>query len=228
MSAHPEVPVYGRLRIKVGIRHREIIPLCHNAEMTQLVLASTSPYRRALLERLGLPFVQAKPAVDETPLPQEAPLALCLRLAREKARALADQYPTAWLIGSDQVAVCKGRILGKPGSAPAALAQLQWQRGSVTLFHTAVCLYRPADGAEQTQIVTTEVHWLSAEELSDERLARYVALENPLDCAGAAKSEGLGTVLLAKTITPDSTALVGLPMVALTAMLRGWGLDPLG
>jgi septum formation protein len=195
--------------------------------MVQLVLASTSPYRRQLLGRLGLPFEQAKPMVDETPLPAETPLALSLRLAKAKAMALAEQFPQAWLIGSDQVAVCKGRLMGKPGTPQAALAQLQWQRGSITSFHTAVCLYRPDHGESQVQIVSTDVHWLDETELSDAQLQRYIELESPLDCAGAAKSEGLGTALIAKMDTPDPTALIGLPMVALTKMLRTWGLDPL-
>lgn len=195
--------------------------------MVQLVLASTSPYRRQLLSRLGLPFEQAKPMVDEAALPEEGPLALSLRLAKAKAMALAAQYPQAWLIGSDQVAVCKGRLMGKPGTPQAALAQLQWQRGSITSFHTAVCLYRPDHGESQIQIVSTDVHWLDETELSDARLQRYIELESPLDCAGAAKSEGLGTVLIARMDTPDPTALIGLPMVALTKMLRAWGLDPL-
>jgi septum formation protein len=195
--------------------------------MVQLVLASTSPYRRQLMSRLGLPFEQAKPMVDETPLPGEAPLALSLRLAKAKAMALAQQFPQAWLIGSDQVAVCKGRLMGKPGTPQAALAQLQWQRGSITSFHTAVCLHRPESGESQVQIVSTDVHWLDETELSDAQLQRYIELESPLDCAGAAKSEGLGTVLIARMDTPDPTALIGLPMVALTKMLRAWGLDPL-
>jgi septum formation protein len=195
--------------------------------MVQLVLASTSPYRRQLLARLGLPFDQAKPMVDETPLPGESPLALSLRLAKAKAMVLAQQYPQAWLIGSDQVAVCKGRLMGKPGTPQAALSQLQWQRGSVTSFHTAVCLFRADTGESQIQIVSTDVHWLAESELSDTQLQRYIDLESPLDCAGAAKSEGLGTVLIQKMDTPDPTALIGLPMVALTKMLRTWGLDPL-
>ncbi len=195
--------------------------------MVQLVLASTSPYRRQLLARLGLPFDQAKPMVDETPLPGESPLVLSLRLAKAKAMALAQQYPQAWLIGSDQVAVCKGRLMGKPGTPQAALSQLQWQRGSVTSFHTAVCLFRADTGESQIQIVSTDVHWLAESELSDAQLQRYIDLESPLDCAGAAKSEGLGTVLIQKMDTPDPTALIGLPMVALTKMLRTWGLDPL-
>jgi septum formation protein len=195
--------------------------------MVQLVLASTSPYRRQLLSRLGLPFEQAKPMVDETPLPGEAPLALSLRLAKAKAIALAQHHPQAWLIGSDQVAVCKDRLMGKPGTPQAALAQLQWQRGSITSFHTAVCLYRPDRGESQIQFVSTDVHWLDETELSDARLQRYIELESPLDCAGAAKSEGLGTVLIQRMDTPDPTALIGLPMVALTKMLRAWGLDPL-
>ena len=195
--------------------------------MVQLVLASTSPYRRQLLARLGLPFDQAKPMVDETPLPGESPLALSLRLAKAKAMALAQQYPQAWLIGSDQVAVCKGQLMGKPGTPQAALSQLQWQRGSVTSFHTAVCLFRADTGESQIQIVSTDVHWLAESELGDAQLQRYIDLESPLDCAGAAKSEGLGTVLIQKMDTPDPTALIGLPMVALTKMLRTWGLDPL-
>jgi septum formation protein len=191
-----------------------------------LILASTSPYRRELLSRLGLPFECQPPGVEETAAPGEPPVALAQRLAREKATAVLARFPDATVIGSDQVALCKGRVLGKPGSPQRALEQLQWQRGSVTEFHTAFAVLRGSRLIEE--VVTTCVQWKSESELTDKRLQRYVELEQPLDCAGAAKSEGLGIVLLDRVESSDPTALIGLPMIrvsnALTAL--GWELLP--
>lgn len=160
------------------------------------------------------------------------------RLAREKALAVAHRHPGAIVIGSDQVAVCAGRRLGKPGTTEKALDQLQFQAGKTTVFHTAVCITRAVSAetlAEQGQIqdlrittVSTTVTWRSAQELRPERLARYLALENPIDCAGAAKAEGLGLALIASIDSDDPTALIGLPLIAVTDGLIALGLDPLG
>lgn len=188
-----------------------------------LLLASTSPYRRALLGRLGLPFACRAPGVDETPQPDEAPLSLAVRLARAKAQAILTQEPEATVIGSDQVAICSGRLLDKPGTVERALDQLRWQRGRITEFHTAYAVLRGARACEG--VVSTRVVWRSAEELTDQRLAAYVALENPLDCAGAAKSEGLGIALLNRVESPDPTALIGLPLIAICQALTDLGLE---
>lgn len=196
----------------------------------RLILASTSRYRQLLLSRLGLAFSTQAPGVDEAAQAAEPPQALAERLAKEKALAVARQHPGAVVIGSDQVAVCDGRILGKPGTPEKALAQLLWQAGKSTDFHTAICLGRlNQQGGSQisTRTVTTRVVWRSADELTSDRLAQYVARENPVDCAGAAKSEGLGITLIQAFEGPDPTALVGLPLIALTEMLSAWGLDPL-
>lgn len=202
-----------------------------------LILASTSTYRKLLLSRLGLDFTTESPGVDETALPGEDPLAMAQRLASEKALAVARRRAGAVVIGSDQVAVCAGRVLGKPGSPDKALDQLLFQAGKTTAFYTAVCLARVASqdlssadtGREELSLttVTTTVTWRTTKELSLDRLARYVALENPIDCAGAAKSEGLGLTLISSIEGGDPTALVGLPLIALTERLIAWGLDPL-
>ncbi len=191
-----------------------------------LILASTSPYRRELLNRLGLPFECHAPGVDESDMPGEAPLALSQRLAREKAAAVLQRFPTATVIGSDQVAVCKGRVLGKPGTPERALEQLQWQRESVTEFHTAFAVLQSGRSIEE--VVTTRVRWRPAAELTDEKLLRYIERERPLDCAGAAKSEGLGIVLLEQVDSTDPTALIGLPMIRVSQALSalGWELLP--
>lgn len=201
--------------------------------MNTLILASTSPYRRSLLGRLPISFETIAPGVDETPHKDETALALCERLAKEKARAVLSQRPEAWVIGSDQVAACQGRILGKPGSPEKALEQLQWQLGKTTEFHTALCLARKtADSPTfeielQQTVVTTRVVWRPAKALTRQQLIHYIARENPIDCAGAAKSEGLGTVLLQAIEGSDPTALIGLPLIALSDMLIAWGWDPL-
>ncbi|MGA0882269.1 MAG: Maf family protein [Burkholderiaceae bacterium] len=191
-----------------------------------LILASTSPYRRELLSRLGLAFECHPPGVEEIATPGEAPLALAQRLAHEKALAILARFPDATVIGSDQVALCKGRVLGKPGSAQRALEQLQWQRGSVTEFHTAFAVLKGDRVIEE--VVTTRVQWKPETELTDARLQRYVAIERPLDCAGAAKSEGLGIALLESVESPDPTALIGLPMIRVSSALTalGWELLP--
>jgi septum formation protein len=189
--------------------------------MTQLVLASTSSYRRELLERLHIPFEVARPAIDETPQPGETPSATANRLAREKAMAVADRYAEALIIGSDQVAHCGNERFDKPGTSANAVAQLQAMRGRIITFHTAICVYNSASRLAQQDNVVTEALFRS---LSDEEITRYVDIERPLDCAGSAKSEGLGISLLEYMRGDDPTALVGLPLITLSRMLRAEGL----
>ena len=186
-----------------------------------LILGSTSRYRRELLERLRLDFSVAAPLVDETALPGEAPDALARRLGLAKARAVASTHPNAYVIGSDQVAHCRGRALGKPGHFDAALDQLRWMRGQITRFDTALSIVGPQ--FERSALVTIEVELYDETVLSDEALARYLHAEEPYDCAGSAKSEGLGISLMKRLSGDDPTALVGLPLIALTAMLRDAG-----
>ena len=189
--------------------------------MTQIILASSSPYRRELLGRLRLPFETWTPDVDERELPGEAPRATAMRLARMKAQAGAARFPQARVIGSDQVADHGGRPVGKPGTLENARAQLRAMRGATVLFHTAVCLCAPGRPAAE-RLVTTEVQFRP---FDDAELERYLAAEPALDCAGSAKSEGLGIALLARLGGDDPTALVGLPLIALAAMLRESGLQ---
>lgn len=186
-----------------------------------LILASTSPYRRELLARLGLPFEALAPAVDETPLPGEAPRDLALRLARAKAQDVARRHPQALVIGSDQVADLHGQPLGKPGSHERARAQLSRMSGQTVLFHTAVSLACAARGLLQTELATVRVRF---RELDAASIERYLRAEQPYDCAGSAKSEGLGITLLAAIESDDPTALIGLPLIRTAALLRAAGL----
>lgn len=186
-----------------------------------LILASTSPYRRELLARLGLPFETQTPAVDETPLPGEAPRELALRLARAKAQDVARHHPQALVIGSDQVADLHGQPLGKPGSHERARAQLSRMSGQTVLFHTAVSLACAARGLLQTELATVRVRF---RELDAASIERYLRAEQPYDCAGSAKSEGLGIALLAAIESDDPTALIGLPLIRTAALLRAAGL----
>jgi septum formation protein len=190
--------------------------------MRPLVLASTSRYRRELLERLGLPFVTDKPETDETPLPGEAPAATAERLALEKARAVAARHPDALIIGSDQVASVGAERFGKPGTIENAIAQLKAMRGRSIVFHTAVALLDAASGQASVEMVPTEVAFRP---LSDAEIIRYVERERPLDCAGSAKSEGLGIALLEYIRGDDPNALIGLPLIALTRLLRQAGVS---
>lgn len=187
----------------------------------QLVLASTSAYRRMLLERLQLPFVTARPDVDETPLPAERPPDTANRLALAKAQAVAERFEDALIIGSDQVAHMGGEIFGKPGTEERAIAQLQRMNGRSVVFHTALALINTRSGKVHLDSVPTEVRFRT---LSDAEIVRYVEREQPLDCAGAAKSEALGITLLDALSGDDPTALVGLPLIALSRMLRAEGL----
>jgi septum formation protein len=189
----------------------------------RLILASSSRYRRELLERLRLPYEVIVPAIDETPLPAEAPAATALRLAQAKARAVAarlDAGHRALVIGSDQVATLDGAQIGKPGTHENALAQLQAMRGRDVEFHTALCLLDSSKGSVQVEDVITRVRFHS---LSDAELDTYLRTEMPYDCAGSAKSEGLGIALLDAIDSDDPTALIGLPLIALTRMLRASG-----
>jgi len=189
-----------------------------NSFNPSLILASTSVYRRELLERLGIPFTVISPKVDETPLPGESTLELALRLAKAKAAAVAKDHPDAWVIGSDQVADLCGAAIGKPGNFERAMAQLQLMRGSTVTFHTALCVMK--GNIETTLSVPTEVTFRKS---SDEILESYLLTEEPYDCAGSAKSEGLGITLLEAIKSDDPTALIGLPLIALTGLLRDAG-----
>ena len=188
--------------------------------MPRLVLASTSQYRRELLARLRLPFDVARPDTDETPLPDEPPAALAQRLAVAKATAVAQaQSGDAWVLGSDQVAELDGAALGKPGGRAAALAQLAAMSGHGVCFRTAICLAH-ADGRQFSAIDTTIVRFRT---LDGDEIARYVDAEQPFDCAGSFKSEGLGIALFESIQTQDPTALVGLPLIATARLLREAG-----
>lgn len=185
-----------------------------------LVLASTSPYRRELLARLGLPFAVASPGVDETSKPGEDGATLALRLARDKTAAVAATHPGALVIGSDQTCVAAGRLLGKPGSEDAARAQLTLLSGASAMFHTALCLHDGRSGREWLGSTPTEV---VVRPLAVDEIARYVARERPLDCAGSFKCEGLGIALFDAIRSEDPTALIGLPLVLLCRFLREAG-----
>ena len=186
-----------------------------------LVLGSTSRYRRELLQRLNLPFDVAAPDVDETPLPGEAPRALALRLALAKAHAVAQLHPDAVVIGSDQVADLAGEPLGKPGEHERAVQQLRQMRGQTVVFQTAVAVVCSATGFEQADLAPVEVTF---RDLSDQEIERYLRAEQPYDCAGSAKSEGLGIALLDAIQSDDPTALIGLPLIRTCRMLRAAGL----
>jgi septum formation protein len=184
----------------------------------RLILASTSPYRRDLLARLRVPFEVLAPLVNESPQIGETPKRLAERLALAKAVAIAKQHADAWVVGSDQVAELDGHIIGKPGNHTAAVAQLKNMQGRSVAFHTGVALVAP--GFCKVVIETVNVQFRS---LADNEIERYLLLETPYDCAGSAKSEGLGISLLEAIDSRDSTALVGLPMIALTGLLRESG-----
>ncbi|HLM53851.1 MAG TPA: Maf family nucleotide pyrophosphatase [Pseudoxanthomonas sp.] len=183
-----------------------------------LILASTSRYRRELLERLRLPFHISRPEVDESPLPGETPGALAPRLAAAKARAIAAQHPEAWVIGADQVAALDSQALGKPGNRDTAVAQLSAMSGREVRFHTALCLVRGQVALEALDTALVRFRPLQAGEIE-----RYVDAEQPLDCAGSFKVEGLGISLFESVESRDPTALIGLPLIALGRMLRQAG-----
>ncbi len=194
----------------------------------RLILGSSSAYRRALLERLGLPFSIISPDIDETPLANELPAATARRLAREKAKAVAKQLPAdqkdTLIIGSDQVAVVENQVYGKPGNHQKAVAQLQSLSGKTVVFETALCLYDALNEQAHEELVGTEVEF---RELSLAEIESYLKREPAYDCAGSAKSEALGIALLDRLSGNDPTALVGLPLIALCRLLRHAGLNPL-
>ena len=195
--------------------------------LPRLILASSSAYRRELLSRLHLPFDAVEPYVDETPRPGETPEATALRLARDKAAAVARAHPGALVIGSDQVATLDGIQIGKPGDHARALAQLQLMRGRRVVFHTALCLWDgrlPASEAGTAAQVENVQVFVTFRDLPDAELDAYLRIEQPYDCAGSAKNEGLGIALLERIESSDPTALTGLPLIALTRMLRRAGM----
>ncbi|MBK1688184.1 Maf family nucleotide pyrophosphatase [Rubrivivax gelatinosus] len=189
-----------------------------------LILGSTSRYRRELLERLRLPFSVVAPQVDETPNPGETPAALALRLALAKAQAVAAAHPQAIVIGSDQVADLGGEPIGKPGTHERALGQLRRMSGNEVVFQTAVAVARADTGFARVLLAPVRVRFRA---LGDDEIERYLNAERPYDCAGSAKSEGLGIALLDAIESDDPTALVGLPLIRTCALLREAGLDPL-
>ena len=193
--------------------------------LPRLILASSSRYRKELLSRLHLPFDVIVPNVDETPHPDETPEATALRLAQEKAAAVAHQMPDALVIGSDQVATLDGEQIGKPGTHENALLQLRKMRGRVAVFHTALCLWdgRNSAAARQTAQVKNIQTFVTFRNLPDQELDAYLRIEQPYDCAGSAKNEGLGITIIEKIESDDPTALTGLPLIALTTMLRNAG-----
>lgn len=186
----------------------------------KLILASTSPYRRELLGRLGLPFEVANPQTDESALPGEMPESLALRLSEAKARAVAEAYPDALIIGSDQVATVDSQIYGKPGSHERAVEQLRALSGKTVNFFTGLCLFNARTGVADTRGIPTLVTF---RELTDAEIDNYLRREPAYNCAGSAKSEGLGIALLRSMKGDDPNALVGLPLIALCDMLRQQG-----
>ncbi len=188
----------------------------------ELVLASTSPFRRELLERLALPFTTASPDCDETPRAAETPSAMVQRLARAKAEAVAGTHPGALVIGSDQCADLDGRVLGKPGGFDAARRQLADASGRRVRFHTGLCVLDTRDGTARVEAIPFDVHF---RELAEAEIDRYLERERPYGCAGSFKSEGLGITLFERLEGEDPTALIGLPLIALCRMLRPHGLS---
>ncbi len=195
-----------------------------NTDARPLILASTSSYRRLLLERLRLPFTVHASNVDEAPLPGESPKAMAYRLALAKAQSVATQHPQAVVIGSDQVADLDGQPLGKPGNHARAVAQLQTMRGKTVIFQTAVAVVCQASGFAQTELAQVKVKF---RDLSDAQIEAYLLAETPYDCAGSAKSEGLGIALLERIDNDDPTALIGLPLIRTCQMIAAAGVQVL-
>jgi septum formation protein len=195
--------------------HRSLPPV-----VARLVLASTSIYRRQLLERLRIPFTVHSPGIDETPLPNEDAISLVHRLAKAKAEKVAERYPDSVIIGSDQVALRGASILGKPGNNDAAITQLKAASGAQVVFQTAVHVIAPQHQRHEAHVDATLVKFRP---LSDEEIVRYVLAEQPLDCAGAFKAEALGITLFDRIDSQDPTALMGLPLIWLAGALRRAG-----
>ncbi|HLS81142.1 MAG TPA: nucleoside triphosphate pyrophosphatase [Steroidobacter sp.] len=190
------------------------------AATLRLVLGSTSPHRRQLLQRLALPFTVAAPNADESPLPGESPIDLVRRLAHDKAEEVARRHRGCLVIGSDQIAVCGSQVLGKPGSAARATAQLRALSGQRVDFHTAVHVVHSDTGENEGHLDTTTVHF---RQLTDDEISRYVARDKPYDCAGGFKIESLGVALFSRVESQDPTALIGLPLIWLAGALRRRG-----
>ncbi|WP_177419999.1 Maf family protein [endosymbiont of Lamellibrachia barhami] len=190
-----------------------------------LVLGSTSPFRRELLNRLGIAFETASPEIDETPVPDEAPEALVTRLARLKAEAVRESWPNALIIGSDQVATIDGEILGKPGSHERAVEQLSKAAGKRVTFSTGLCLLNSRTG--NTQVCCEPFH-VYFRQLEQQAIEHYLQREQPYNCAGSFKSEGLGITLFEKMEGDDPNSLIGLPLIRLVDMLANEGWDILG
>ena len=188
--------------------------------MLPLVLASSSAYRCELLSRLLLPFEALPPHLDESPLPGEGPLATCERLAEEKARKIAQAHPRALIIGSDQIALLHGQWVGKPGNHANAVRQLQQASGQEMTFHTALCLLNAETGRLQRDRVVVTVQY---RKLSADQIERYLAADQPYDCAGSGRIETLGITLVEWVKSDDPTALIGLPLISLTNMLHNEG-----
>lgn len=189
-----------------------------------LVLASSSPYRQELLSRLGVDFRVEVPGIDETPLVGEKPLETALRLCQQKALHVAQSHQQALIIGCDQVATLDGYPIGKPGNHENAVQQLRMMRGRSVIFHSALCLYNASTGSIQTDSVDVEVQFRTC---SDTQIQNYLQREQPYNCAGSAKSEGLGIALIAAIKGDDPNALIGLPLIRLVSMLEAEGLDVL-
>lgn len=190
-----------------------------------LILGSSSKYRKALLDRLAIPYTVVSPDVDETPLPGETPESLARRLALAKARAVGRSHPASVVIGSDQVADLHGEPLGKPGTHERAVEQLRRMRGQTVIFQTALAVVCEETGFAQSDLAAVRVKF---RDLRDDEIENYLRAEQPYDCAGSAKSEGLGIALLESIENDDPTALVGLPLIRTCHMLRAAGLDLLG
>lgn len=184
---------------------------------TILILASSSPYRQDLLARLGLPFEAISPDIDESPFDAEQPQETAIRLAQLKAKKIAEKHPKALIIGCDQVATLDGIQLGKPVTHENAVKQLQYQRGRHVTFHSALCLYNAETKHMQADVVPYDVEFRN---LTDEQIENYLRIEEPYNCAGSAKSEGLGIALIASMTGSDPNALIGLPLIKLITMLQ--------
>ena len=189
-----------------------------------LILASTSTYRKALMQRLQWPFESVAPHVDETPHPKEEPRTLAIRLALAKAQVVSRQFPGALVIGSDQVAELHGQALGKPMSHAVATEQLRQMRGQAVCFHTAVAVRCEDTGFEEVQVAPVQVQFRT---LNDAEIEAYLIKDQPYDCAGASKSESLGVALLERIDSDDPTSLIGLPLIRTLQMLRRAGLEVL-
>lgn len=190
----------------------------------ELILASTSPYRSMLLRRLGLELSVVTPSVDESRQEDELPHALAARLSEDKAMAVADSHPQTLIIAADQVAVLDGELIGKPGTHEKAVEQLKKASGRSMQFHSGLCLLNTMTGERQTDVIDTEVR---LKPISDELIEAYLCKEQPYDCAGACKVEGLGIALIDYVYSGDPTALIGLPLIRLCEMLRAEGIEPL-